>query len=181
MRNIQSIVLHHTAIPDINVQYDIVHRSHKRKYGRGMEYHFFIERDGLTMPGMLVEEIGYHAGNWTVNKSSIGICLAGDFTTEVPTPQQIEAMVKLVKKMQSIYQISDKHIFLHREVRLRPTACPVIDLRDMVLARKGIDLEKRLRMAVNGLKWAKGMRRKRLLRMIQRIQHRLGLIDARDV
>ena len=182
MRKILKLVLHHTAIGGFEEgQYDMVDKSHKRKYGRGIEYHFFIERDGRELAGKPIEEIGFHAGNWNVNVVSIGICLAGDFTYEVPTEQQIDALVQLVSRLQNIYLIPDNQIFLHREVRLGPTSCPGIDLRDMILSRKEVSLAKRLKIAENGLRWARGMRRKMLQRLIQRIKRRLGLIDAPDV
>lgn len=181
MRRISKLVLHHTAEHGDQKQYATVDSYHKRKWGRGIEYHFFIEKDGEVLEGKPVEEIGYQAGNWSVNVVSVGICLAGDFTHEFPTTAQLDSLVQLVAKLQNIYLIPDNEIWLHREVRLTPTECPGIDLRDIILSRKEVPLKRRLKIAQNGLKWSRGLRRKMLIRLIQRIQKRLGLIDAPDV
>jgi N-acetyl-anhydromuramyl-L-alanine amidase AmpD len=55
---------------------------------------------------------GGTAGNWA-NKEGIGICLVGNFNTTVPTRRQMQSLVKLVRFLQSRYDIRKSRIYGH--------------------------------------------------------------------
>jgi hypothetical protein len=70
-----------------------------------------------------VEMIGWQAGNWPVNCSSVSVALVGDYDKTKPPAEVIEKLDALVKYYQGL--IPAIAIKPHREVRLLgPTACP---------------------------------------------------------
>lgn len=136
-----TIILHHSAISGDARQLDDINEYHKSKWGRGIEYHRLIEKNGVVHKNHPDEFIGYHAGPvW--NPQSIGVCLAGNFSFEMPTQEQIASLTSLLMRLQAEHNIPDDMIFLHNEVR--STACPVTDLRALYFAyRKSLTLPKR--------------------------------------
>ena len=128
MRYIESLVIHHSAICDEKPQAKRVHNAHLLKWSR-TGYGYFEERDGTEVQLANDDQITYHCGQW--NAISIGICLAGDFRYQKPTKAQLNSLARRVALLQMKYGIPDQRIFLHRE--LRPTSCPIVDLRKMIL------------------------------------------------
>ena len=87
------IVLHHSASPDVPAAE--IHAWHLARGWAGIGYHFVIRKNGSIERGRPLGAIGAHAGPG-VNGYSIGICLCGDFMKEVPTGQQISALLELL-------------------------------------------------------------------------------------
>jgi hypothetical protein len=80
-------------------------------------YHYVIYGDGKFIQTLKDEYIAWHAGNWGVNKRSIAICLAGDFSKSSPSKKALESASKILKK----YEL--KNITPHYEVNDN-TICP---------------------------------------------------------
>lgn len=86
---IERVVIHHVgAGANRDYSAEEIARYHVESLGwPGVGYHFLVHPDGR------VEYIGdwlsvrYHCGR--LNRSSLGICLAGDFTMEMPTRPQL--------------------------------------------------------------------------------------------
>jgi|3_EtaG_2_1085321.scaffolds.fasta_scaffold00403_7 N-acetyl-anhydromuramyl-L-alanine amidase AmpD len=129
-------VLHHTADTTQSPQYDKVWEYHnsgaggKWPEGFGIQYTYFIERDGMIIQGREEHETTWHAGNWLLNKQSIGICLAGDFTREDPTMAQLKSLKDLLIDIQRRRGIPNDNIYPHREVRA--TRCPGTDFLRLI-------------------------------------------------
>lgn len=80
-------------------------------------YHFLVYPDG-TFDQILNEQcIGWHAGDWKVNKRSIAICFVGDLENKRPTDEAIKAAKTIVAR----YSI--KEVLGHHEVNTK-TSCP---------------------------------------------------------
>jgi hypothetical protein len=85
-------------------------------------YHQFLRMDGSFEPLLKEEELGWHAANWEVNCSSVGICLDNDYERSDPDPSLIR---KLGEFIADVYpQVPKSRIFGHGEVAQHPTVCP---------------------------------------------------------
>lgn len=133
MRNITTIVVHHSVTPQ-NWSKDktlsVIDKEHKNLHpikngiGYHIAYHMIIFADGNVKDTRPLNEVGYHAGNLPVNNVSVGVCLIGNFETDEPTPEQSDSLKRILKSLMVDYSIMRDNIKLHKEVRLKPTACP---------------------------------------------------------
>jgi len=132
-RTINKFVLHHTA-GSLNDTAESTSQAHKRRnwgssrspvYARPSslgwyaQYHYFIDKDGKRTQFRKHDEIGWHAGVWSVNQKSIGVCLAGNFEHEVPTEAQLNELSKLMHELEDQYPKVDW--LFHRDIKA--TAC----------------------------------------------------------
>jgi hypothetical protein len=85
-------------------------------------YHWLIRMDGSAERLLPDSAIGWHAGNWDVNKRSVAICLDNDYTDSKPTEVVLQAIKGIIKS--SYPTISVDRIFGHREVAKITTICP---------------------------------------------------------
>lgn len=174
MRNINSIVLHHSAIPFKQDQFQSIDRSHRNRWGRGIEYHYLIEKDGRVKKGKPESQVGWHCGVWGINQTSIGVCLAGNLVTEPIAKHQRESFMHLVIDIQRQYGIPNERILLHRDIKA--TTCPAIDLLSVLEKEYDSYLERRVKQASHALKRATPARRNRLQRFIKRVKRLLGIV-----
>jgi len=135
------IVVHHSGVTGTQKQFELVNDSHQRRgfprSRRGLYggYHRFIEKPGKILTYREDDEVGAHAvaywpPYWGINAKSIGICLAGDFTKEKVTMEQLRSLRSLLDYYQTKYDISDDRVLLHRQVKA--TSCPGVDLLYLV-------------------------------------------------
>jgi hypothetical protein len=84
-------------------------------------YHWLVRSDGFVERLLQDEYIGWHAGNWDINTSSVGIALSGNYEQIIPPNVQLHA----VKNLISTYypQIEKEKIIGHCEV-YKNTICP---------------------------------------------------------
>jgi N-acetylmuramoyl-L-alanine amidase len=90
-----SIAIHHSLTTSGSAE--AYARYHVHTLGwQGIGYHFVIEQDGTIKQCHNTNVLSYHVGN--SNKSSVGICLTGDFRKgkQKPTKEQEESLKKLV-------------------------------------------------------------------------------------
>ena len=113
-----SIILHHSASYDVSAAE--IHRWHQEIGYSGIGYHFVIRKYGTVERGRSLEKIGAHAGS-EANCDSIGICLAGNFVSQEPGFEQIEALMSLINYLEEYYGRSLK-VLRHRDVS--QTVCP---------------------------------------------------------
>ncbi len=137
------IVTHHSVTPqdwDMKRTVDLILLSHKQRglaYDGNIAYHFLIGKD-WTYQGRPINSVGYHAGNWLVNLSSVAICLAGNFNVDKPTKYQEKELVRLVNEIKCKYSLKNEAIKLHREIHA--TACPGMNItNDYILGLLSID------------------------------------------
>jgi hypothetical protein len=146
MRNIDTIVIHHSATPstlDTKKSLNSFNNSHKQRFYDAypksqkqplggteypyIAYHYCIDRKGAITKTRQHEFIGYHAGNWDVNKDSLGILLIGNFDIEYPTDAQLNACQGLVQELKK--KLSIEKILGHRQV-VSYKSCPGKNVTD---------------------------------------------------
>ena len=155
MRKITNIVIHHSVTPrDLQLEQQIssFDRTHKarlhpvaNKYGLHIAYHYVISGDGNYKKTRGLDEIGYHAGNWAVNKKSIGICLCGNFDIEKPSEEQIATLNRILKELCETYKLREKDIIFHRDV-VSYKSCPGLNFtREFININTNYELVNRLK------------------------------------
>ena len=135
MRKITKFVLHHSASKQKLTTVLSINNSHRNRnwgtsrrpiyakrstFGYYAQYHYFINHTGQVTQLRSESEIGWHAGRWMVNKQSIGICMGGNFQTEIPTPEQLKSCKSLLRELREKYPNAE----LNRHKDIKPTACP---------------------------------------------------------
>jgi hypothetical protein len=84
-------------------------------------YHWLMRMDGRFERLLADEELGWHSGNWEINKKSIAICLDNDYEKICPTDQTIGFLAEHIK--QNYPKVDAKNIKGHCECR-EGTDCP---------------------------------------------------------
>ena len=147
MRN---LMLHHSADSSEEPQLERVRAYHdsgaggKWPPGLGIQYTFFIEREGPYVQNWPVDKITYHAGSEGWNRAAMAVCLAGDFTKGNPTESQLEQLYALWKSLEY------PTLMKHKDVR--QTACPgSYDFIKELTRRRNVTLEQRLMAAMKAL------------------------------
>ena len=128
-----AIVLHHSGTGNGNATiFDRWHREGNDWDGVGYD---FVIGNGTDSGDGEVEitfrwrqqRTGAHCktpDNWA-NESAVGICLVGNFNQTVPTSQQMQSLVKLIRFLQRRYGISKSRIYGHGTTPgARATDCP---------------------------------------------------------
>ena len=140
----QRIIWHHSAINAKRLQFDEIDRYHKTRdfplssLGFYVGYHYLVEYDGTVRQAREEDEIGAHDAGENLN--SIGICLAGDFTAQLPTDAQSAAVATLVREIRSRWDIPVTRIEPHRLDDT--TECPGAFLPDNWLIKTYLSKEK---------------------------------------
>lgn len=173
-----TICTHHSGISGDASQYDDIAASHRKRFGKNQApaYHFVIEKNGIVKQAHPEDFTGHHSGKWLMNVRSIGICVAGNFTKEKPTSNQIDALTKLVTDLQLRYGISDDRIIGHRDVK--PTKCPAIDFRPLIKERRLSLLNTRIELIQRAIPKAQGSRKNRLTRALERLLQLLSTLKS---
>ena len=120
------LVIHHTGFPGVDSDATAadVHKFHQEtNHWAGIGYHYLIRKDGTIEQGRLPNMVGAHALHY--NKTSVGICLAGNFNIGKPTEAQMDSVQKLSLWLCRKYGLDPmkKGVILgHRD--LNDTDCP---------------------------------------------------------
>ena len=134
------IVIHHSLTPrDLDGQKSINsfnnshhNRLHKIKNSLGyyIAYHYVIDGSGSIWNTREEQSTGYHCGDLSRNKKSIGICLTGNFDEEQPLNEQLEALKKIVNSIKKRHNITS--IVGHRDI-VSTKSCPGANLTDYMI------------------------------------------------
>jgi len=160
------IILHHSGDTIDRPRFDIINQYHMRlgfpqsRLGYFGGYHYLIDSDRETKRYRNDNEIGAHARQRLMNFRSIGICIAGDFSSQKPTEWQILALQKLVRSLQLKHGIPMRNVLLHNQ--LRATACPGTDWKQFLKLRVPV---------VRETKGAKRIKENVLRRLMRRMKH----------
>lgn len=84
-------------------------------------YHWLVRWDGSVERLLEDDEIGWQAGDWSVNCRSIAVCFDGDFEREVPSARMLGTAADLIRAHYS--KVSVDRILGHCEVNPK-TVCP---------------------------------------------------------
>jgi len=118
------IIMHHTSV-SIDKAIGIFQRTEKvdGQY-RQVSAHYIVGRDGRIVQMVPDNKVAYHAGP-AGNNNSIGIENVATRTAQGLTEKQEEALVKLVRYLTSVYNISNDKIVGHNTIDPDPRQqCP---------------------------------------------------------
>lgn len=109
-------ILHHSASP-ATIKVGDIDRWHRARWpnfvsrrGYRVGYHYVIEADGTTIQTRDHNEEGAHTIG--MNRSSIGVCIVGNFNLTDPTTAQLTAWYKLHKELKK--EFGDLPVRPHR-------------------------------------------------------------------
>lgn len=111
---VDRIVVHHSGarVPNMPIR-DYLKRLALYHIGHhgwaGLAYHYVIGPKGVIWQCNDVTDITSHCGNWAMNGRSVGICLLGNFTKELPTGAQLESLTWLCDSL-DLYALGHKEI-----------------------------------------------------------------------
>jgi LysM repeat protein len=127
----KKIIIHHSAT---NVDDAVnIHNVHKaRGMQNGLAYHFVISngsrkaKDGeIYFGGRWKGQLdGGHVKKQSWNKTTIGICLIGNFETRRPTTKQLKVLEGLCRYLMKRCKISAKNVITHKVLHPGHTLCP---------------------------------------------------------
>jgi N-acetylmuramoyl-L-alanine amidase len=124
MRNINYIVIHHSATPMVSTDESTIFDIHVVEKGfNSIGYHYMIDMAGNLLLGRDESTIGAHCLNY--NSHSIGVCLFGNFELEEPTGYQLATLRMLLSDLKTRYPYATvvPHSYLGQ------TACPGTNLK----------------------------------------------------
>jgi N-acetyl-anhydromuramyl-L-alanine amidase AmpD len=126
---VKNIIVHHSLTKQGSAE--AFARYHVETQGwPGIGYHFVIEKDGDIDWCHDLEVKSYHVGN--SNKKSLGVCLVGDFRSELPTKEQMDSLYKLLDALMLDLDVDVAEVKGHSEMPgydWKP--CPVISMDDI--------------------------------------------------
>jgi len=151
--DIQYLIIHHSAISG-TVGPEAIARWHVKQLNwPGIGYHFVIAPDGTIYQTNKLETISFHARQ--ANPVSIGICFAGNFTNDVPTPEQLASGAQLCAYLLQEFGLTRDAI--HGHCDFVNTQCP-------------------------GLQWASGQKwRDMLMNKIEEVQEQVQTTVAKPL
>ena len=122
LEEITHIAIHHSAAP-ANVPPEQVARYHvERKGWPGIGYHFYIMPDGTIYQTNYLTTMSNHV--FMNNRYSVGICLAGNFSENLPTPAQLNSAATLTAWLMEQLNIPIENVWGHKEYPEQNTSCP---------------------------------------------------------
>ena len=132
-RKINLIIIHCSATRrNQRFTVDMLRDCHNARFnGKGIGYHYYIEKDGHLYQTRDEEEVGIHARHY--NAHSIGICYEGGLDengkdTDTRTPEQRAALIALLRSLKIDYP--DAQIMGHCELEGVHKACPCFSCQE---------------------------------------------------
>ena len=83
--------------------------------GWNLGYHYVIYGTGELRQYRSDKEIGAHCKENSMNFQSLGICLSGNFDTELPNPEQVQTLQTLMTQKAGEWGIVGQNIYPHRQ------------------------------------------------------------------
>ena len=132
-RKINLIIIHCSATRrNQRFTVDMLRDCHNARFnGKGIGYHYYIEKDGHLYQTRDEEEVGIHARHY--NAHAIGICYEGGLDengkdTDTRTPEQRAALIALLRSLKIDYP--DAQIMGHGELEGVHKACPCFSCQE---------------------------------------------------
>jgi len=188
------LIAHHSAesTDKWGDQFALIDGWHKAKgfpissLGLYVGYMYVIEKLGEVKRGREETEMGAHtvAVGHNYNRDGIGVCFAGNFTVEIPSPEQLRAWELLGSAIIERHGIPLENILNHGDVK--NTACPGYDFASHLkafiraherlhFAPKFFTYEEQLKRVLKALPRSRGMRKRMLERKRDRLLRLIGV------
>lgn len=141
LKRVNKLIVHHSAYPmDKTTLKDIVAWHDARNLAdQGFSaYHAHIPPDGETVPDRPEMFQGNHC--YAHNHNSLGICVWGDFRTEIPTEAQIDSLIEWLVPRVKKHNLTPKDVcilghmdakFLFK-IKTTTTSCPGENLHKLL-------------------------------------------------
>lgn len=126
IKKIDALIVHHTVTPQLASKEATMNNlnSSPNAYD-GKSPYTYVGGHNWNAIGRPDNTVGQQSGSSTVtNQQSMGIVLVGNFQIDTPTEYQKKWLGDTLKMLMQKYGVSRNRVFLHREVRDNPTACP---------------------------------------------------------
>ncbi|MEM9560517.1 MAG: peptidoglycan recognition family protein [Planctomycetota bacterium] len=129
MGGIDRITIHHDALPqpagggwaDVVRRLESIRRGHvNNQKWADIGYHYAVDPAGRVWSCRPLELQGAHVRNR--NEHNLGILVVGNFSSQMPTPQALDSLERLVGYEMRRFAVPVHRVRTHRE--LAQTACP---------------------------------------------------------
>jgi N-acetylmuramoyl-L-alanine amidase len=112
------IVIHHSLTEDSRtVSWDAIRWYHTNTNGWAkIGYQLGIELIGAhyeILMGRMLDEIGAHCKEGGMNRTSVGICVIGNFDDQRVPYEQMETLVELTKSLMHVFKIPKENVKRH--------------------------------------------------------------------
>lgn len=119
----QTVVIHHSVIMENNDDVATlleIQQAHRNDRGwADVGYHYFVGREGIVYEGRDIRVRGTHTAGF--NTGSVGVCLLGDYTSQLPTERQIRGAEGLINWLAQRLELT--HLAAHNMFNTT-TLCP---------------------------------------------------------
>jgi N-acetyl-anhydromuramyl-L-alanine amidase AmpD len=85
---------------------------------RAVSAHYIVDAAGRVATSVEPDDIAWHAGNWDVNKRSIGIELVGVAGQHAFPAPQLKALVELMAQLSHTFDLSLKRVYDYHDGRI---------------------------------------------------------------
>lgn len=118
------IIVHHSFTPrdlPANQAENSFNQYHKSRgfpissLGWYIGYHYVIYGGGELRQYRKDNENGAHCKEQGMNFQSLGVCLSGNFDTEQPSAEQVQALRQLLSAKTAAFQIAPANVYPHRQ------------------------------------------------------------------
>jgi N-acetylmuramoyl-L-alanine amidase len=122
------IIVHHSASDRDTTTPADIYRWHKERGWRDIGYQYIITGDGALHFGRPETMTGAHTKGH--NRTSIGVCVTGNFEKSKPTPKQWRMLCLFLERTMQKYRLERANVHYHKE--FSATACCGKNLISMV-------------------------------------------------
>lgn len=125
LTDIRSLGLHHSLTFSGSAKAFADYHVHTNDWP-GIGYAYVIDRDGTIYWCWDWTVVSYHVGN--SNKHSLGVCMVGDFRTQLPTVEQYAAAIWLFRYLQQEIPTGESILGHSEYPGYSWKSCPVINM-----------------------------------------------------
>lgn len=86
-----------------------------------IQYHFLVDKDWTITQNRWLEQVSYHASNYPINMASIAVSFMGNYDNEMPTKEQRNAAIKIIKDIKNKI---NKNVVIKWHKDFHNTRCP---------------------------------------------------------
>ena len=115
LNEIQRIIVHHTVTSD-NVAPNRIAQAQVAQGKAGITYHFVIMGSGVIYGTQPLETVTEQTTQPPLDQTSVGVALAGNFTSAPPQPAQLNAAAKLIAWLLATLKLSPDAVVGRSEI-----------------------------------------------------------------